>query len=125
MRETHGHVYVYQTYGMYHCLNFTTDKYAPGAVLIRAVEPTAEIEKMKQARGQNALLNLTNGPGKVCQAFGITTRESGSLIGDTIKVYEAKTIAPTDIIASPRIGISQDTHLNWRFFLKNSPFLSG
>src|SRR4051794_33527265 len=50
MRETFGHIYVYLIYGMYYCLNFTSDRAGPGAVLIRAVEPTAGIDLMMARR---------------------------------------------------------------------------
>ncbi len=136
MRQTYGHVYVYQTYGMYYCLNFTTDKHAPGAVLIRAIEPKEGIGQMAQNRNitlphssafdqhSSALRELSSGPGKVCQALAITSAFSGTKIGRQIFVYDNDFVHPMEIVAAPRIGISQDTHLNWRFFLKNNLFVS-
>ena len=124
MRQTYGHVYVYQTYGMYYCLNITTDKHAPGAVLIRAVEPIEGIDAMRKLRGVDSVTNIADGPGKLCQAFGISKKFNGTHIGDILKVYEGEETSPNQIGSSPRIGISQDTELHWRFFLKNSPFIS-
>lgn len=96
MYETYGYVYVYLIYGMYYCLNFTTDT-KPGAVLIRGVEGI-------------------NGPGKVCEFFKITKKDNGSKIGQRIKLlddgYKPK------ICRSQRIGITKDTHLKWRFYEK-------
>src|SRR2546423_9862497 len=51
MRETFGYIYVYLIYGMYYCLNITTDREGPGAVLIRALEPARGVELMKKRRG--------------------------------------------------------------------------
>ena len=96
MFETYGDVYVYLIYGMYYCLNFTTDS-SPGAVLIRAVEGAS-------------------GPGKLCKMLKITKNDNGELVGGRIKVlddgYRPK------IKRSERIGIKQDTHLKWRFYEK-------
>lgn len=124
MRQTYGHVYVYQTYGMYYCLNITTDKHAPGAVLIRAVEPREGIEKMMHNRKRKELHTLTNGPGKVCQAFGISAKISGTKVCEKIKLFEGLSVSPDSIVNSSRIGISADTHLQWRFSIKDNKFVS-
>src|SRR3989339_935802 len=72
MYDTYGHVYIYLIYGMYNCLNFTTETHGkPGAVLIRALEPLTEIETMQKRRKTNNLHNLCSGPGKLCQALNI------------------------------------------------------
>ena len=67
--------------GMYYCLNFTTERGGVGAVLIRAVEPTAGIEEMIERRGTTDLKKLASGPGRLCQAFGIDVRLNGSRLG--------------------------------------------
>src|SRR5436305_5041462 len=77
MRETFGHVYVYLIYGMYYCLNVTTERDGIGAVLIRAVEPTRGIERMQERRGTSNLRQLTSGPGRLCAAFGIALAMHG------------------------------------------------
>src|SRR3989338_8580683 len=69
MYDTYGHVYVYLIYGMYWCLNFTSNQDEAGAVLIRAVEPLAGIEKMQQNRKTEKISNLCSGPGKLCLAL--------------------------------------------------------
>src|SRR6266568_5067956 len=71
MQKTFGHVYVYFIYGMYYCLNFTTDRTGTGAVLIRAAEPTRGIEVMKERRRTDDIRKLASGPGRLCDAFGI------------------------------------------------------
>lgn len=76
-----GHAYVYLIYGMYECFNIITgDTQTPETVLIRAVEPLEGVEVMKKNRGfsksETRLKNLCNGPGKLCQAFGITRKHN-------------------------------------------------
>ena len=122
MFNTYGYVYVYFTYGMYHCLNFTTEAEGVGAVLIRAVEPLAGIDEMKNRRRTDDVKKLASGPGKLCRAFGIDLSFNGKPIGEDIRVTQRK---KTPIICSnTRIGIRNDTDLEWRFYEKDSPFIS-
>lgn len=122
MRQTFGHVYVYFIYGMYYCLNFTTDRRGAGAVLIRAVEPTRGLDVMKQRRNTNDVRKLASGPGRLCEAFGIEMSFNGEHIGRRIKVRERANLP--EIASSQRIGISRDEHLEWRFYERGSPFVS-
>jgi DNA-3-methyladenine glycosylase len=121
MFETCAHVYVYFIYGMYYCLNITTDKSHAGAVLIRALEPLRGISLMKKRRGVEDARRLCNGPGKLCQALGITLVQNGTKIGDQIKLYRG---TYTSVSSSPRIGITKATDLHWRFFETDNPFVS-
>jgi len=122
MQKTFGHVYVYFIYGMYYCLNFTTDRAGAGAVLIRAAEPTRGIDVMKERRGTDDMTKLASGPGRLCNAFGVDLNFNRERIGRRIKV-KAREATP-DIAISKRIGISRDTHLEWRFYERNSSFVS-
>lgn len=89
-----GHIYVYFIYGMYYCMNFVTEEEGTcSAVLIRAVEPLVNAEEMSMNRYNktlNALTryqkkNLSNGPGKLCNALKITKKYNGAdLMGDEI-----------------------------------------
>ena len=115
MYDTHGHVYVYLIYGMYYCVNFTTEKGKPGAVLIRAVEPLQGIKEMKQRRKTQKLTNLCSGPGKLCQALDINTRFNGLKLGKKVKVYDDGFFV-SKIGTSSRIGIKDALDLQWRFF---------
>jgi len=123
MFETYGHVYVYLIYGMYECLNFTTEKKDAGAVLIRAVEPLQGIEKMQKNRKTENLYNLCSGPGKLCQALNITREFNGLKLGKEVKVYddgfEIKKIG-----TSSRIGIKDALELQWRFYVEGNGFVS-
>lgn len=122
MQHTFGHVYVYFIYGMYYCLNFTTDSQGAGAVLIRAAEPTRGIELMQDRRGIADIKKLTSGPGRLCQALGIDLTFNSERIGRRIKVLTRN--SSPEIAASKRIGISRATHLEWRFYDRRSPFVS-
>jgi DNA-3-methyladenine glycosylase len=122
MQKTFGHVYVYFIYGMYYCLNFTTDRAGAGAVLIRAVEPTRGLRVMKERRGTDDTRKLANGPGKLCSAFGIDLSFNAERIGRRIKIRPREN--NPEIVISKRIGISRDAHLEWRFFEQGSLYVS-
>lgn len=122
MQQTFGHVYVYFIYGMYYCLNFTTDREGAGAVLIRAAAPTQGLDLMRDRRGTDDIRKLASGPGRLCQAFGIDLNFTGERIGRRIKVKMRNTTP--EIASSKRIGISRATHLEWRFYDPSSPFVS-
>ena len=120
MFDTYGQVYVYLIYGMYECINFTTEKVGePGAVLIRAVEPISGIEKMKLRRKCDKIENLCSGPGKLCLALGITREMNGLKLGKEVKVYDDG-YRVKKIGTSSRIGIKDALDLQWRFFLDDN-----
>jgi len=120
--ETYGKIYIYFIYGMYHCLNFTTEKHGVGAVLIRAVEPVEGIDQMFANRGKTALKNLTNGPAKIVMSFNINPKHHGEEVGRSIKV--GAPVKEVEVAASPRIGISKAKDLPWRFFAKDNYYVS-
>ena len=122
MRETFGHIYVYQSYGVHFCMNFTTERDGTGAVLIRAVEPIAGLDAMIRRRGVSEPEKLASGPGKLCQAFGIGIELNGRPIGREIKLRSGKH-API-VAQSTRIGISRAVELEWRFFERGNRFVS-
>ncbi len=124
MHETYGHVYVYFTYGMHHCVNVTAGKNSVGAILIRAVEPTEGLQEMKQRRGTKDIKNLTNGPAKLTQAFGITLKENGKPLSGTFSIENAPSLSNELISTGPRIGINQATGLPWRFWITGNPYVS-
>ena len=120
-----GHLYVYFTYGIHYCANIVTEKENYGAaVLIRAIEPLEGIEIMKKNRNISNINNLTNGPAKFCQAFGITTQHNKlDLTLDTIFCVESN-IKNFKINRSNRIGITKATEKLWRFFIKDNKYVS-
>jgi len=127
-----GYFYVYFTYGAHFCCNIVTGKKDHGtAVLIRAVEPLAGIKKMSLNRynkitlTEKEKLNLTSGPGKVCEAFGITKEHYGlDLTGDKIFLLDRPKLKKSDIVVSKRVGIKKSVDLPWRFYIKDNPYVS-
>ncbi|HEY6953165.1 MAG TPA: DNA-3-methyladenine glycosylase [Bacteroidota bacterium] len=122
-----GHLYVYFTYGMHYCANVVTRKAGIAeAVLIRGVEPIEGIDVMQRFRGRNvSSVNLTNGPAKFCQAFGIKRSENGtSLLGNNIYIVAGEDIPRSAIGVSTRIGIARGTEKKWRFFVKGNAWVS-
>lgn len=120
--DTQGYVYVYLIYGMYYCLNFTAHNNHAGAVLIRAVEPLNNLEKLKINRKTDKIINLCSGPGKLCQALGIDKNYNGLKLGQEIKMFDDGFISP--IACSSRIGITKAKKLPWRFFSEGNKFVS-
>ena len=120
--KEYGTVYVYLNYGMYYLLNFTCDEKGAGGVLIRAVEPTDGINLMKRRRKTDNIHNLCSGPGKLCQAFGITMKQHGKEVGKEIHIYDIG--KKVRIEKSTRVGISKGTEYEWRFYVKDNTFVS-
>ena len=117
-------IYVYRSYGIHWCFNFVCGEENHGsAVLIRAIEPTVGIDTMKKRRNMSDVRLLCAGPGRVCQALGITHRENGLSLSSEECLFKAGT-APVDIVSGPRIGISKAVDVPWRFGLAGSRFLS-
>ena len=123
MYDTYGYVYVYLIYGMYWCLNFTTDENEAGAVLIRAVEPLSGAEKMKKNRKTEKLHHLCSGPGKLCSALGIDKKYNGLRLGKEIKLFDDDHKVEK-IANSSRIGIKDALDLQWRFFIEGNEYVS-
>lgn len=124
-----GYCYVYLIYGMYHCVNVVSDPEGVGsAVLIRAVEPLEGIEVMRRRRGSSIKdIDLARGPGRLCEALGISTGMSGEHFANSSRIWiEPHTIFDSSrISASGRIGISVGKDMPLRFFVKDNPWVSG
>jgi DNA-3-methyladenine glycosylase len=120
-----GHLYVYFTYGMHYCCNIVYGGEGTGAaVLIRAVEPILGEEVMATFRRRTGV-SLTNGPAKLCQALVIDKRLNGhDLTQSPLRLLVQPPIDPALIEQSPRIGISQAKDVEWRFVIKDNPYLS-
>jgi DNA-3-methyladenine glycosylase len=122
--EEPGRAYVYLNYGMHWMLNVVAHE--PGdaaAVLIRAAEPLAGIDLMKEIRGTNHLRNLLSGPGKLTKAMSIDSRHNGlPLFQEEVPPQTDLYILPaespvTNVITGPRIGIAHGKwhDIPWRF----------
>jgi DNA-3-methyladenine glycosylase len=120
-----GFSYVYFIYGMHYCLNFSCQPEGePGGVLIRALQPVAGLETMARLRGLPSPAKpklLCSGPGRLCQALGITLAENGLDVTRTkspLRVLDDG-FRPTSIQATPRIGISKAIDMPLRFLMND------
>jgi DNA-3-methyladenine glycosylase len=121
-----GFTYVYFTYGMHYCMNVVVGEEGYGAaVLIRAIEPLEGVEQMKINRKTDKPLNLTNGPAKLCQALAINKALNGHDLNNwPLRIIIKDEVPRAAVEETTRIGISKDTDRIWRFYLKNSPWVS-
>jgi len=120
-----GYAYVYITYGMHHCLNLVTEKKGyPAAVLIRALDPTDGIGLMMKRRERQSLKDLTSGPAKLCQALNVDRKLNGADLYSDVIYVEDREDEVQKIASSSRIGIKEGKEKRWRFYIKNSEFVS-
>jgi DNA-3-methyladenine glycosylase len=119
-----GVAYVYRSYGIHWCINFVCEKAgSASAVLIRALQPTHGIPAMRRRRGLHDERSLCSGPGKLCEALGISDAHNGlPLDAPPIALY-ART-GKLDVVTGVRIGITKAVGLPWRYGLKGSKFVS-
>ena len=127
-----GFAYVYFIYGMYWCLNVSCEPDGQaGGVLIRALEPLAGLETMTRLRGLAASAKprlLTSGPGRLCQALGITRAGHNALdvtdVESELRILDDG-FRPGSILATPRIGIRKAVERPHRFLIEGNGFVSG
>lgn len=127
MFERPGTLYVYCIHSCW-CMNVVSEREGRGAaVLVRAIEPIDGIEHMLRNRPVEETRSLTNGPGKLCQAFRIQRHHDGiDLVDDDRLWIEAPNVLPAFRIArSPRIGIREGTELMYRYFIDGNRYVSG
>ena len=119
-----GFSYVYRSYGIHWCVNFVCEEEgAASAVLIRALEPTHGLAAMRRRRGLTEPRALCSGPGKLCEALGITIAHSELPLDKPPIALYARAQKP-EIAIGIRIGITKAVELPWRYGLKDSKFLS-
>jgi DNA-3-methyladenine glycosylase len=119
-----GFAYVYRSYGIHWCVNFVCEKEgSASAVLIRALQPTHGISAMRRRRGLHDERSLCSGPGKLCEALGITEAHNGLVLDEPPLALHAPAQKP-DIATGVRIGITKAAELPWRYGLQGSKFLS-
>ncbi len=119
-----GFAYVYRSYGIHWCVNFVCEaKGSASAVLIRALQPTHGLAAMRRRRGLQDERALCSGPGKLCQALGITISHNEVPLDIPPFTLHARFAKP-DIVTGVRIGITKAVDLPWRYGLKGSRFLS-
>jgi DNA-3-methyladenine glycosylase (3mg) len=122
-----GRGYVYLIYGMHWLLNVVTEPEGTGgAVLIRAVEPLEGMSRIRACRGVNHReVDLTNGPGKLSEAFDVDDRFHGERLTVPPLYFMEGPLADDEVIAtSSRIGLSKGVDRPWRFFIDDHPYVS-
>jgi DNA-3-methyladenine glycosylase len=122
-----GHLYVYISYGMHFCMNVVTGRDGEGsAVLLRAAEPLEGLGRMTEFRGLDAPRLLCAGPGRLCQALGVTRGLDGTdLVGGAELVIErGRPVREADVVVGPRVGLTVAMEQPWRFTVGGSRFLS-
>ncbi len=121
-----GRAYVYFTYGNHFCVNVSARSGTEaGAVLIRGIEPVDGVEMMKEFRPVDDTVSLTSGPGKLTQALKITSALNGvDMTNAASELHIELGIKPVRVLATPRIGITHATDMQWRFIDPSSPYLS-
>lgn len=122
-----GFSYVYFIYGVHWCFNAVTRAEGmPSAVLVRGVEPLSGKSLMRLRRGEKPKdRDLTNGPGKLCEALGIDGAMNGvSLQRKPLVIREGRTIDADEIEITPRIGISRAVDWPLRYIIRGNQFVS-
>ena len=119
-----GFAYVYRSYGIHWCVNFVCeDEGSASAILLRAVEPTRGVGVMRARRGMEEIHALCSGPGKLCEALGISIAHNALPLDVAPFALHGRT-RTVDVATGTRIGITKAVDLPWRYGLAGSRFLS-
>ncbi|RAJ10620.1 DNA-3-methyladenine glycosylase [Chitinophaga skermanii] len=126
-----GYAYVYLVYGLHHLFNVVTNQQNhPDGVMLRAIEPVEGIDVMLKRCGKTKLdYSLTNGPGSLSKALGITVQNAGEdLTGNLIWIEKNnKTLPNSAVMITTRVGVNyagDDAYLPYRFYIKDNPYRS-
>jgi DNA-3-methyladenine glycosylase len=122
-----GSWYVYLSYGIHWCANLVCEaEGTASAVLLRALEPVEGLEAMRRRRGAVTDRELCSGPGKLCQALGITRDLDGRMMPDAEVVVQPPAVALRfEVATTPRIGITKAAEWPLRFVVKGNTHVSG
>jgi DNA-3-methyladenine glycosylase len=119
-----GHAYVYRSYGIHWCLNLVCEEEGTAAaVLLRALEPTHDLERMRVRRRTDDPRLLCAGPGRLCEALAVS-RDHDGLPLDRPPFELRAGPQRVEVVAAPRIGITRAAELPWRYVLAGSRFVS-
>jgi DNA-3-methyladenine glycosylase len=119
-----GHAYVYRSYGVHWCLNLVCEEEgSASAVLLRALEPEQGVDAMRDRRGVDDPRLLAAGPGRLCQALGVTREHDGLPLDRPPFELHARA-GEVQVVTGPRIGITQAADRPWRYGLSGSRFVS-
>lgn len=123
-----GQWYVYLSYGIHWCANLVCRSQGLGsAILLRALEPVDGLDVMRRRRGVEGVRQLCSGPGKLCQALGITREllDGVAMPGSAVQVLGDQSSAKAEILVTPRIGITKAAEWPLRFVVAGSSWSSG
>ncbi len=124
MFATPGTLYVYRSYGIHWCVNVACEPEGAGAaVLLRALEPIAGLEEMRERRGVNVDGALCSGPGKLTQALAITAADDGVMLGVAPFALVPPETEP-EVVATTRVGITKAADLPWRYLIRETQWAS-
>ena len=119
-----GHAYVYRSYGIHWCLNLVCEEEgSASAVLLRALEPTRGLDAMRARRSLADERLLCSGPGRLCQALGVTREHDGLALDRDPFELHAREQEP-ELVTGLRVGITKAAERPWRYALAGSRFLS-
>jgi DNA-3-methyladenine glycosylase len=121
-----GRAYVYLSYGIHSLLNFVAEPEGDAAaVLIRALEPAAGLDRMRARRGERPDADLCSGPGKLTEALGVGLADNGAdLSRDPFSILPPEEGSRPQVVTGPRIGITNAVERPWRFCAADSRFVS-
>jgi DNA-3-methyladenine glycosylase len=119
-----GHAYVYRSYGVHWLLNLVCHGGAGEAVLVRALRPTAGLERMRERRATTDDRLLCAGPGRLAEALGVGPELDGAPVGERLVLLPRAAGAPPELFRGPRIGISSARERAWRYALAGSQYVS-
>lgn len=124
-----GSLYVYRSYGLHWCANVVCGpEGSPSAVLVRALSPRRGLSAMHRARPRAVVdTGLCSGPGKLCQAMGITGADDGvDLLNPRSRVHlePGPSVPACDVLTTTRVGISRAVERRWRFAVAHDPHVS-
>ena len=122
-----GSWYVYLSYGIHWCANLVCEgEGTASAVLLRALEPVEGLATMRERRGRVDDRDLCSGPGKLCQALGITRELDGRMMpGSEVLVLRPAVALPVEVAVTPRIGITKAADWPLRFLVEGNRHVSG
>ena len=121
-----GVAYVYFIYGAHWCVNAVTREEGHGsAVLVRALEPLTGLDVMRSRRRVRRDIDLTNGPGKLCQALAIDgTLDGVRLDRRPLRILEGDPLDDASVIVTPRVGITRAADWPLRWVVRDNPYVS-
>ena len=120
-----GHAYVYFSYGFHNCMNVTTERPGvPGAVLLRALQPSEGASEMSRRIRAKDERRIANGPGKLTYALRIDRGFNGEDLVHSPRLFVESGASPGRIVRSERVGISRGTERKWRYYVAGSAFVS-